>query len=106
MLITLLATAHFLASFVALVFSFGMSMSRFDAGTPPTLPERVLWAVSDVLLLPLAALPLGTISGRLQITLEYLLFFANSVLWAVVLYAVGSLLAGILRRGSAQRGGR
>lgn len=51
LLIMLLATAHFFASFVAVVFSFAMSMDRFEGGDV-SVWDRVLWMVSDEIPLP------------------------------------------------------
>lgn len=100
LLILFLATAHFFASFVAVVFSFAISMNRFEGGDI-SLSDRVLWVASDVILFPLASLPLGPLPDRLQTLMEYALFFANSLLWGVALYVVGSL---IVRRARRQGG--
>jgi hypothetical protein len=91
LLTMLLATAHFFASFVAVVFSFAMSMNRFEEGDV-SVWDRVLRMVSDAILIPLAVMPLGLLPEGLRTVMEYALFFANSLLWGVVLYAVGSLI--------------
>lgn len=82
--ILVIAAAHFAASFVALLFSFGASMSRFDSPSPAPYSalETFMDRLTDVLFFPAVPLwptPAPGILGHLLIAL-------NSLLWAVCIY--------------------
>ena len=87
--VALLATAHSIATGLCLVFSFSMSMARFDSGTPPTITERMLAAVHGVLHWPVVAL-LYRVSppSSFQGPLGYIPIGLNSLLWALLALAI------------------
>jgi len=91
-----IAAAHFAAGFVALLISFGGSMSRFDSPSPSplTLSERIMETLTTVLHFPIVTFwpfPAPGLFG-------YLVFALNSLLWAVCIYAAGRFLLQRVRR--------
>jgi len=79
-----LSAAHFLISFGAFWHSFGSSLGRFDTGEMPSVVDRISDVAVDVLWFPVAP-----IVERAHFTvhwIEWLLLFANSLLWGCLLY--------------------
>ncbi|MBC8101037.1 MAG: hypothetical protein H7Z41_00435 [Cytophagales bacterium] len=75
---------------IAIAVSFSMSLGRFDSGAPATLRERAWGGVADLLLFPLY-----TVSRALNLhlgRLDHLLLFANSLLWGIAIYWLGTAL--------------
>lgn len=93
--------AHSCLSVGLSLAAFTNGMDRFDSGLPPTFLEKVVETLSDVFLSPLFKLAIKSrllgelFSGRLG----YLLFVANSVLWAFLVWWLLAFLA----RSSAAR---
>jgi hypothetical protein len=86
-IILAIAGAHFVVSFIALLFSFGAGMSGFDSPTPvpPSSGDRVLSIVTTILHSPLVTLCPFPVPGLLG----YILFAMNSLLWATCIYWLG-----------------
>ena len=90
LVILAIAVAHFAAGFVALLLSFGSSMSRFDSPSPSplSLPERIMETLTTVLHFPIVTFWPFPAPGAFG----YLVFGLNSILWAVCIYAAGRFL--------------
>jgi hypothetical protein len=92
--IFIVAALHFVAGFTAFGISYSAGMNRFDHGGEPSIIERVCEIAVPVLWFPFLQLAEATgIHGGGPA--EWLLFFANSFLWGVV---ICGLLAVAARR--------
>ena len=85
-IILILAACHFVLSLVALFVTFGISMSRFDTGDPPSASETVIEWVADVLHFPLVPLAEASPVRFSSTWAEYMPFILNSLLWGAVIY--------------------
>lgn len=80
-----IAATHFTVGFIALLVSFGGSMSRFDAPSRQvTVFERVMETLATVLHFPIVTYWPFYVPGLFG----YLVFALNSFLWAVCIYVV------------------
>lgn len=82
LLIFALAFAHCIASFFAVMTSFGDIMARFDTGADETSQEHFARRIADILTFPASTIMdyFGSVHlGRWA----NLLWFSNSVLWAL-----------------------
>ena len=82
--ITAFTVAHLLATVLAFLLSFGAGMGRMDSGEPATFGSKALEVVARVLMFPLV--DPGARVLRLPGVAGYLVFLANSVLWACIVY--------------------
>ncbi len=89
--LTLITGLHLALSLGLLFSSIGATMGRFDDGREAGVAERGVETTSDVFLFPivngLADLILGG-TRNLSTVVQYLLFIANSFLWAVAVFAI------------------
>lgn len=85
--IAALAAAHFVIGFGLFIYSFGRGMRRFDRGEMPGVFDRIVNITVDVLWFPILYLWQATKIGGDGLA-GWLLFFANSLLWGLFLYAV------------------
>jgi len=87
--------AHSCLSVGLSLAAFTDGMDRFDSGLPPTFLEKVVETLSDVFLSPLFKLSIKSrLLGELfPGRLGYLLFVANSVLWAFLVWWLLAFLA-------------
>ncbi len=85
-MILVLTGLHFVAAVFLLITVFGNSMGRFDSGGEPTISERMLGLVLDVLLFPagfiLEFIPASVFPGLWG----YIPFFLNSLFWGIGLF--------------------
>ncbi len=101
-----LTCLHAAITFGLLLLVFGGGMSRIDTGEPTPWLERVAGVVLDVLTFPL--LPaVAQLPRALQPTGfpgEWLIFVANSLLWAVGLLTAWTWARGRLARAAPPPG--
>jgi hypothetical protein len=84
-----LSATHLIVTLIGVVIAFSLGMERFDHGSEPELFERTLRIVVDVLVFPLFYLP-REIKGSSN-AIEWFLVLANSFLWGVCLYLIGTV---------------
>ncbi len=90
-----IAVCHFILSVVAMVQSFGMGMSRFDSGAPPSPLEQFVAGAHAVLSFPVLFIFMrlhGDWMRWFSGLAGYIPFVANSILWALCLYWVGAFV--------------
>ena len=83
--IVIFSTLHFLAAFGLFLRSFGNTMSRFDTGEMPGVFDKVCDVATDVLWCPFVQIAQVAHLGDGSLA-EWILFFANSLLWGIILY--------------------
>jgi hypothetical protein len=92
--VVVLTGVHFALSLGLLFSAFGATMGRFDDGREASAWERVVGVASDVLLFPIVN-GLADLVFRgpheLGTVVQYLLFVANSLLWAATILAIWSI---------------
>jgi hypothetical protein len=93
------ATSHFVVSLFTVMIAFGAGMARFDTGAAPSLGERVVLVIRDVVLFPLAPLLVSVLPGRWFPGLwGYIPFAANSLLWGATIATIVVLTPRVRRR--------
>jgi hypothetical protein len=84
-IIVALAIAHFVAATGLFFHTFGTTMRSMDSGEMPGVIDRLSNVGADILLFPFTQVAALThVSG----SVEWLLLFANSLLWGIFLYTV------------------
>ena len=82
-----LTLAHYVATFVTLLFSFGSSMDRFESARAAGMGEKIIGAANDILSFPILPL-LQFVPVRFPGLAGHLPLLANSALWVVALLCV------------------
>lgn len=75
---------HFMLTVILFARSFSLSMARFDNLRPPTLREKILDQVSEILLFPF--LPLSRLIPFSLGGADFIFIFGNSLLWGICAY--------------------
>ena len=88
--IILIALVHFFISRALFIWSFGLSMARFDMGKPATALEWFAEGVSNVLDFPIALLINQLPPAWFPGLVGYIPFVINSVVWGLVVWFVYS----------------
>lgn len=82
-----LSILHFVAAIGLFSHSFGSAMSSMDTGEMSSMFDRVCDVAGNVLWFPFLQVAAATNVGGGSLA-EWSLFFSNSLLWGVMLYAV------------------
>ena len=85
--IIVFSTLHFIAACGLFVHAFGSTMNRFDTGTMPGMFDKVCNVAIGTLWCPFVQDAQAGHYGRGSFV-ELILFFANSLLWGIILYMV------------------
>jgi len=81
--------AHFLVLTVCILIAFPLSMERFDKGDAnESAVEYVTGSLTDILMIPGKYIWTPWASKNLHNAFEWMLLFANSALWGIVLACV------------------
>ena len=94
-----LAAGHFIMTWAVFLKTFTMTMARFDTGGQPTLAERAVDVVREILFFPLATITLRVphIAKLFHGALGWIPFVLNSLLWGILVYMIVAMLLRLLR---------
>ncbi|AFY75215.1 hypothetical protein Syn7502_03361 [Synechococcus sp. PCC 7502] len=90
----MLSLVHFVSSSGLLIWSFGLSMARFDTGIPAIKTEQFADIGLNILNFPLVSLTLLPEFPRILVNgvTGWLVFIANSLLWGIGIYTLVNVL--------------
>jgi hypothetical protein len=95
LLFGLLTAVHLAVTISLLMFVFGAGMARFDTGGQPGGFEAVCGRLLSLLSFPLSTLLDSRMGQRFPGLWGYLLFAANSALWAAAVLGVLRVVQGL-----------